>query len=342
MSISLISRARTLPMLAGILLVATMVLAACGEPDPALDALQQGQQSDTPQGEILFVADGNVMRWDGSVEQVTRGIIAASPTWAPAGDRFAYVSVNDAYSDVIVARRDGSPLVAVTEGHRPDFPEFSEEFVVSASWAWDVDWSPVGEQLVYVSDKGGLDMFSRPLFLWYSETFAVGPYLLNASAEIGVTQASPAISPDGNEVAFVARNEYENGRRVSEIWILDLNRATYEQLVTSDDGAYAPEWSPDGESLAYVQRTGQMNDVWIAPVDGSSPYQLTDIGTVNSPTWSPDGRFIAFFRENQGEFEAWYVEVSIDDDGQYSSSDARKLFDADDIDTISGMSWIQN
>ena len=340
MSTSLIPRVRATPILVVVLLIATMIFAACGQPDPTIDALQQGQQPETPQGEILFVADGNIMRWDGRVEQVTRGIHAASPSWAPAGDRFAYISVNDAYSDVIIARRDGSPLVAVTEGHRPDFPEFSEKFVVAASWAWDVDWSPLGEQLVFVSDKGGLDQFSRPLLLWYSETFAVGPYLLNASSEIGVTQASPAISPDGNEVAFVARNEYENGRRVSEIWTLDLNEATYQQLVTSDDGAYAPEWSPDGESLAYIQRTGQANDVWIAPVDGGTPYQLTNIGTLNSPTWSPDGRFIAFFRENRGEFEAWYVEVTQGTDGSYTASEPRQLFNADDIDTVSGMSWI--
>jgi TolB protein len=342
MSPSVITRKRATPILAALLLIASMILAACGEPDPSLDAAQQAQQPGTPQGEILFIADGNVMRWDGRVEQVTRGIHAASPSWAPAGDRFAYVAVNDAFSDIIVARRDGSPLVAVTEGHRPDFPEFSEEFVVAASWAWDVDWSPVGEQLVYVSDKGGQDRFSRPLLLWYSETFAVGPYLLNASAEIGVTQESPTISPDGNVVAFVARNEYEGGRRVSEIWTLDLNAATYEQLITSDDGAYAPEWSPDGENLAYVQRTGQTNDVWIAPIDGSSPYQLTNIGTVNSPVWSPDGRFIAFFRESRGEFEAWYVEVTVGANGRYTASEPRQLFNADDIDTVSGMSWIQN
>jgi TolB protein len=342
MSTSLIPRDRATLILIAAMLIAATVFAACGEPDPTIESLRQGQQADTPHGEILFVADGNVMRWDGGVEQVTRGIHAASPSWAPAGDRFAYVSVSDAYSDVIVARRDGSPLVAVTEGHRPDFPEFSEEFVNAASWAWDVDWSPVGEQLVYVSDKGGLDTFSRPLLLWYSETFAVGPYLLNASADIGVTLASPVISPDGNSVAFVARNEYENGRRVSEIWTLDLNQATYQQLVTSDDGSYAPEWSPDGENLAFIQRTDQSNDVWIAPVDGSSPYRLTDIGTLNSPVWSPDGRFIAFFRENSGEFEAWYVEVTASSDGTYSASEPRELFSAEDIDTISGMSWIQN
>lgn len=325
-----------------ILLIASMVLAACGEPDPEIEGLAQtGQASNTPTGEILFVADNDVMLWDGDVKRITEGVHASSPSWAPAGDRFAYVAVHDAFSDVVIARRDGSPLVLVTDGHQPDLEEFTEEYVEAASWAWDVDWAPTGEQLVYVSDKGGFDKYSRPLHLWYSETFEVSPYLLNASAEIGVTQESPAIAPDGDTVAFVVRNEYEAGSRVSEIWLLDLNRATYEQLVTSDDGSYSPEWSPDGDHLVYIQRTDQANDVWIAPVDGDEPYQLTTIGSCAAPVWSPDGRFITFFRENQGEFEAWYVEVTEDEDGRFTASDPEFLFKADNIDTTSGMSWIQ-
>ena len=333
---------RTPVILLAALLLVGMLLAACGEPDPAIEEVQAGQSNDEPDGEILFVADGNVMRWDGQVEQVTRGVRASSPSWAPAGDRFAYVVVQDAFSDVIVVRRDGEPLVQVTEGHQPDLDEFTEEYVEAASWAWDVDWSPVGEQLIYVSDKGGFDTFSRPLYLWYSETFDVGPYMLNASAEINTTQETPAFSPDGDTVAFVVRNEYDEGERVSEIWTLELNSATYEQLVISEDGSYAPEWSPDGDHLVYIQRTGQTNDVWIAPVNGDDPYQITKIGSAMAPVWSPDGRFIAYFRENQGEFEAWYVEVTEGDDGKYTASEPQLLFEADGIDTVSGMSWIMN
>jgi TolB protein len=321
-------------------LVIAMLVTACGEPDPALSQ-QQGQSNPEPQGEILFIADHNVMRWDGSVEQVTTGVHAASPSWASAGDRFAYIAVGEAYSNVLIARRDGSPLIEVTEGHRPDLEEFSEEYVNAASWAWDVDWSPVGEQLIYVSDKSGVDQFSRPLHLWYSETFEVGPYLLNASAEIGATQETPAFSPDGDTVAFVVRNDPGDANRIPEIWLLDLNGATYEQFIVAGDGAYAPDWSPDGENLTYVQRSGESNDVWIAPIDGAEPYQITQIGAVASPVWSPDGDHIVFFRENQGEFEAWYVFLTEDAEGRFTASEPEHLFSADNIDTVSGMSWIQ-
>lgn len=322
-------------------LMLSVVLTACGEPDPGLQDQITGQSPSEPEGEILFVADHNVMRWDGDIEQVTEGIYAASPSWAPAGDRFAYVAVGEAFSDVLIARSNGETLLRVTEGHQPDLEEFSEDYVGAAAWAWDVDWSPAGEQLIYVSDKGGLDKFSRPLYLWYSETFEVGPYLLNASDEIGVTQESPAFSPDGDTVAFVVRNEPFEGVRIPEIWLLELNSATYEQLIVGGEGVYAPDWSPDGQNLVYVQRTDGRNDVWIAPMGEGEPFQITDIGSVNSPIWSPDGNFIAFFRENEGDFEAWYLRVESGDDGHLTTSEPERLFSHDDIDTVSGMSWIQ-
>lgn len=325
-------------------LLVGMLLVACGEPDETLgtpQAQQQGQSNTKPSGEILFVSDHNISLWDGDIKQLTSGEHAASPSWAPVGDRFAYVRVGEAFSDVIIARRDGAPLLAVTEGHQPDLEEFSEEYVANASWAWDVEWSPAGEQLIYVSDKGQFDQYSRPLYLWYSETFDVGPYMLNASAEIGATQEMPAFSPDGDTVAFVVRNEREFGNRVSEIWLLDLNSATWESFVESPEGSYAPDWAPDAQNIVYVQRTGTSNDLWIAPLDGSEPYQITEIGSVASPVWSPDGKFIAFFRENKGNFEAWYVEVTPDENGRLTASEPEHLFSADDIDTVSGMSWIQ-
>lgn len=325
------------------LLLVSMILAACGEPDPSLESPQTGQSSNSPSGRILFVADGNIMLWNnGNISRLTGGVQAASPSWAPAGERFAYIQVHDAFSDVVVARSNGETLVVVTEGHDPPLLEFTEEYVENAAWARDVHWSPVGEQLIYVSDKGGFDQYSRPLFLWYSETFAVGPYLLNASASIGVTQESPVLSPDGNQVAFVVRNEYGLGARVSEIWLLDLNTATRDMLVTSDSGSYQPEWSPDGRNLVYVQRTGHSNDIWIAPVDGSDPYVLIDSGRAASPIWSRDGRFIAYFQESGGEFQARYVEISEDADGRVVASESRELFSHDNVDAPSGMSWYPN
>lgn len=330
-----------------VLLVSFIV--GCGTPDPGLTD-PQGQRAN-PGGEILFISNGDVFIWDGDLEQVTRGVHAASPRWSPAGERFVYVEMHAdlGYSDLLVARRDGIFLEQVTH-NRPDAEPFSEAFARYANWAIDPVWSPVGEQIAWVSDLGGWEVpedppgiprLSDPLYLWFSETWDAPPYLLPSSEEIpittpqgiGVTQESPTFSPDGSQLAFVARAE------PTEIWTIDLNGGELAPLVASGEAAYDPAWSPDGDSVAFIQRQGTTNDVWIAPLNGDNPYQLTSIGSAVSPAWSPDGRFIAFFRESQGEFEAWYVEITSDSNGHLSSSEPEQLFTAEDIDAPSGMSW---
>ena len=116
--------------------------------------------------------------------------------------------------------------------------------------------------------------------------------------------------------------------------------APIARLVDGSLGAaYKPAWSPVGDNIAYVQRTETSNDIWIVPAHDGGPYQLTHLGTLNSPVWSPDAAILAFFNEQDGNFEAWYVETTIGSDGKVTAGDPKKLFEADNIDAPSGMSW---
>jgi Tol biopolymer transport system component len=60
-----------------------------------------------------------------------------------------------------------------------------------------------------------------------------------------------------------------------------------------------PAWSPDGQMIAYQSDEGGNLDVWVAPLDGGRPVNLTadHQGWDRAPTWSPDGRQIAFLSE---------------------------------------------
>lgn len=311
-------------------------IAACG----TAETFQTGQAAET-KGQILFVANGNVMMWrDGDLSTLTEAGTAQSPTWAPAGDRFAYVQVHGDYSDIVIADRDGDPLVQLTASDSGLQP-FSEDHVYLAAWALEPDWSPVGEELVYMSDEGGLDTFSRNMYIWLSE-FGVEapPYPLAASQRISLSQEGPVYSPDGNQIAFSVRADEGSGVRYQEVWVLDLDAAIYEPLVTgSEGGAYDPDWSPDGDNIVYVQREGDLNNIWIAPVDGDDPYQLVAAETAVEPIWSPDGSQVAYFRVVEGEFEAWVVDIEESADGTLAAGEPRKLFDAEGIDSTSGMSW---
>ena len=335
------NRRRSTPSLArvsaliGSMLILALLLAACGTADAALTG--QAQDSDD---QILFVADGDVMLWrGGDIRQLTDHGSAESPTWSPAGDRFAYVQNHGDFSDVVIADRDGDPLLQLTSSDSGLAP-FSEDHVLLAAWSKEPDWSPVGEELVYISDKGGLNALSRNMYIWISE-FGVGaaPYGLDASYRISSSQEGPVYSPSGEQIAFSVREDDELGDRVHEIWILDLETGFFEPLVVGTEGAMDPDWSPDGEDIAYVQRSGEHTSIWIAPVDGDDTYQLVQANGVVEPVWSPDGSQLAYIRLVDVEFEVWVVDIERSPNGRLNASEPRKLFSADNIDATSGLSW---
>ncbi len=322
----------------GIVFAIAVVLSACGAPDQSISTNNVAAEGDT--GKILFVADHNVMQWqDGKIEQLTEGVYASSPTWAPAGDRFAYVQVGEAFSEIVVADATGEYLFTVTEND-PGIAPFTEDYVYLAAWAWDPDWSPVSEEVVWVSDKGGLDTFSRFLYIWISETWEAPPYPLNATWELSNSQEGPAFSPDGQKLVFTVRVDHSDGARETELWTIDFDRRTTEHLISGGDGVYDGDWSPDGDHVVYIQRTGELNDVWITSLDGSDPYQLTQFGACAEPIWSPDGDSIVYIREVDGSFEVWQTELQRNSNGEITAGESSRLFREDNIDAQSGLTWV--
>ena len=55
-------------------------------------------------------------------------------------------------------------------------------------------------------------------------------------------------------------------------------------------------WTPDGQSIAYVDTTG--SNIWSQPLDGGPPRQITHFSDryVASFAWSRDGKRLAVAR----------------------------------------------
>jgi len=88
----------------------------------------------------------------------------------------------------------------------------------------------------------------------------------------------PDWSPDGSRLAFAS--ERGGGFHIWVQPIADGRPAGTARAVTSGDRVdIAPAWSPDGRAIAFIgSSTGDEDEVWIAPADGSGAARRVTVG----------------------------------------------------------------
>ncbi len=108
---------------------------------------------------------------------------------------------------------------------------------------------------------------------------------------------SPAISPDGGQVAFVrTRILEEENRRHSEVWLMPAaGDAPPIRLTSTAFSASNPRWSPDGKLLTFSSPRPS-GSVWFLRMDQAAGEAFQIEGVTGSPIFSPDNRWIAFTR----------------------------------------------
>jgi serine/threonine protein kinase len=107
----------------------------------------------------------------------------------------------------------------------------------------------------------------------------------------------PAISPDGNQVAFVWNGEHQDNL---DIYVKQIGDDSPPLRVTRDEAVdLAPCWSPDGKRLSFIRQRSAGVDLMVSSslgggervlANASYSPQLTIYSTIS---WSPDGKFIA-------------------------------------------------
>jgi len=106
-------------------------------------------------------------------------------------------------------------------------------------------------------------------------------------------------SRDGQRVAFVvnAPDTAENTTN-QDIWLWDAASNTCRALTRHPKNDYAPQFSPGGDTLAFVSPRDSdegKTSIWLLPLTGGEPWKLaTFVESVGDIRWSPDGKSIAY------------------------------------------------
>jgi serine/threonine protein kinase len=116
------------------------------------------------------------------------------------------------------------------------------------------------------------------------------------------------ISPDGSKLAFVLTEASQamvapgtpNDEKIALVSLDPTSKGTRQFLTPNPHITGSVHFTPDGKSVAYAVRENGVDNVWVQPVDGSSPgHYITKFNSEQSRggfAWSPDGKTLAILR----------------------------------------------
>jgi Tol biopolymer transport system component len=174
-------------------------------------------------------------------------------------------------------------------------------------------WSPDGKKIAFFARPAG----ERSLDIYVINADGTGES--NLTRTKASTEAAPSWSPDSKRITYL-RGSDPSGELFTDIYVMNAEGTSQTSLIKARDTKYfevgfeSPEWSPDGEKIAFVRTARVVPDKSApssaVPATGpSSLFMMKPDGTglrklskemsyaqspLWSPLWSPDGKQIAF------------------------------------------------
>ncbi len=127
-----------------------------------------------------------------------------------------------------------------------DTRRLSFEQAVSATVIADVQISPDGKQIAYVTTSASKEAEMPSMAIWLVDADGGTPRRLTTSDAIDNT---PRWSPDGKRIAFTSDRK-ERGK--TQIYLMALSGGEAVRLTDAKGPVTAIQWSPDGAKLAFT------------------------------------------------------------------------------------------
>lgn len=145
--------------------------------------------------------------------------------------------------------------------------------------------------------------------------------LTGAAGQDPLGMLSPALSPDGNRLAFAYQGD---------VWVVKAEGGRASRLTVSTAYESRPTWSPDGSRIAFISNRDGNYDIYVIPATGGTAKRVTyHSGHDYVADWSSDGSKLLFInrRAYWGD-DIWELDLATGDErlvirDQTSFHDAR-------------------
>lgn len=233
------------------------------------------------------------------------------------------------FADDIISRLSGGlPGIAQTKiafvsnrtGHKEiwemDYDGANQQQLTHlGSTALTPRWSPDDSRIAFTCFEPYRGVVSAQICMYSTLTNR-----LTAFPRFRGTTSSPAFSPDGNQVAFMASQQGD-----PQIYVTDPNGNRLRRLTFSLGVSTSPAWNPKtGNQIIFVSDRGGLPDLFEMNSDGSNVQKiplsaatgvaaadLPATGYVVDPAWSPNGELLAFsWRRPAGNYDIYIMDLA--------------------------------
>lgn len=289
-----------------------------------------GPDLDLPRHELIFAHHSDAARTDYDIwrmcgDGTQMASLVTEPgqqlqiAVSPDGDEFIYSSVADGQRDLWRRRVDGKEAVNITSNPADDSqPAWAPDGRIAFFSNRDAErlelyildprsgtvrrmttntfhdsgaaWAPDGSSIVFTryfpppdgKDEGGRGEVIRL-------DLATGQERQLTS--LGGYNGGLSYSPDGRSMTF-----HRTADGGSELWIMEADGSHPRALTATPIDEYSPEWSPDGQWIAFTAGVGNDRlgtfDIWIMRPDGSRRQVLNKApNTEGWQKWRPGSHY---------------------------------------------------